>query len=148
MYCDACILIKLLTNEPDSQRWSDLLEGHPLACSELALTEVFAALLAKQRDRRLSARDRARAWDQLERWVAANELSLYPLVAATHSKARNILLACHPKEPLRTLDALHLAACDLSQDFPLASSDARVRAAARHLGIPVAPDWPHDAAGS
>ncbi len=140
MFCDSCILVKLLTNEPDSARISDLLQGQPLACSELALTEVFAALLAKQRERRISTRHRSAAWRQLEAWISAEELSVYPLVAATHSKARAILQACHPHVPLRSLDALHLAACDLSQDFPLVSTDARMRAAAVRLGIPVAPE--------
>jgi predicted nucleic acid-binding protein len=42
--------------------------------------------------------------------------------------------------PLRTLDALHIAACDLSQDFPLCTTDARMRAAAERFGIPVFPE--------
>jgi predicted nucleic acid-binding protein len=46
----------------------------------------------------------------------------------------------HSKIPLRTLDAIHVAACDLSHDFPLASTDGRMRTAARALKIPVFPE--------
>ena len=41
--------------------------------------------------------------------------------------------------PLRTLDAIHTAACDLSQDFPFCTTDKRMRDAAHVLGIPVFP---------
>jgi hypothetical protein len=40
---------------------------------------------------------------------------------------------------LRTLDAIHTAACDLSQDFPHCTTDKRMREAAVVLGIPVFP---------
>jgi len=54
-------------------------------------------------------------------------------------KAIHILERCHPAVPLRTLDAIHTAACDLSQDFPLCTTDRRMRDAAEVLGIPVFP---------
>jgi len=41
--------------------------------------------------------------------------------------------------PLRTLDAIHTAACDLAQDFPLCTTDRRMRDAAGLLGIPLFP---------
>jgi hypothetical protein len=52
----------------------------------------------------------------------------------------HILESCRPQVPLRTLDAIHAAACDLSQDFPLCSTDPRMREAARLLKIPVFPE--------
>jgi len=47
---------------------------------------------------------------------------------------------CHPAVPVRTLDAIHVATCDLVNDFPLAATDTRLRAAAHCLGIPLFPD--------
>jgi len=39
--------------------------------------------------------------------------------------------------PLRSLDALHLATADQLQDWPLVTSDQRLREAALHLGYPL-----------
>ena len=61
MYLDACIIVKLLVVEPDSEFFIRSLEGQPLVTSELALAEVFSALLARERNRKISAADRRRA---------------------------------------------------------------------------------------
>ena len=45
-----------------------------------------------------------------------------------------------PWRLLRTLDAIHTAACDLSQDFPLCTTDRRMRDAAKALHIPIFPE--------
>lgn len=137
MFCDSCILVKLLTNEPDSATFSSTLQGKPLAISELALTEVFSALLAKERDGTLKLKDRERAWRQLSNWIEEEQVAVYPLSSAIQSKARMMLASCHPQVPLRTLDALHLATCDHHQDLPMVTTDARMLAAARVLGLPV-----------
>ena len=54
-------------------------------------------------------------------------------------KAALLLERCHPKVPLRTLDALHLATADLCHDFPLTTTDGRLRDAAVLLGFQVFP---------
>jgi len=41
---------------------------------------------------------------------------------------------------MKALEAIHTAACDLSQDFPLCTNDNRMRDAAIVLGIPVFPE--------
>jgi predicted nucleic acid-binding protein len=139
MYCDSCIIVKLLTDEPDSEFFSHELSGKPLSSSELAATEVFAALLAKERAGKLQLKDRRLAWHQFQQWVENEQVVLHPLHARTLTKARHQLDVCHPEVALRTLDAIHLAACDLSQDFPLASTDGRMRSAAHRLRIPLFP---------
>ena len=48
-----------------------------------------------------------------------------------------------PLEPLRPLDALHLATADPLQDWPLVTGDQRLREAALHLGYPIS-DLPGD----
>src|SRR5579871_5992767 len=113
MYLDSCILVKLLAAEPDSEFFMDSLEGQPVVTSELALTEVFSALLARERAGKISATDRRRAWGELESRVTAGEIRLEPLNSLVLRKARYFLEQCHPKIPLRTLDAIHLATADL-----------------------------------
>jgi len=139
MYLDSCILVKLLTVEPDSEFFLRELEGQPVVTSELAETEVFSALLARERAGKISRRDRERAWREFAGRVTAGEIRIEPLNPIVQRKARQLLERCHPAVPLRTLDALHLATADLCQDFPLVTTDGRMRDAAALTGIPIFP---------
>jgi predicted nucleic acid-binding protein len=140
MYLDTAILVKLLVVEPDSEFFQEALDGKLLSSSELALTEVWSALLAKERNKVISARDRASAWRVFNERVQAKQIVLHPLNSVVLKKANQVLEHCHPQVPLRTLDAIHAAACDLSQDFPLCTTDRRMRDAASRLGIPIFPE--------
>ncbi len=139
MYLDSCIIVKLLVVEPDSEFFVRSLEGHVLTTSELARTEVFSALLARERAEKISVADRRNAWNEFETRVASHEIKMEPISAVVLRKAAHVLEQCHPKIPLRTLDAIHLAAADLCQDFPLVTTDARLREAAKLMGLSVFP---------
>lgn len=139
MYLDSCVIVKLLAPEKDSELFQTRLDGQILSTSELAWTEVAAALLAKERAGALTPAQRRAAWAVFVGRLEAREIYLDPLDGTTLRKAQNVLERCHPVVPLRTLDALHVAACDLSQDFPLCTTDRRMRDAAQLLGIPVFP---------
>ncbi len=139
MYLDSCIIVKLLVPEKDSEFFQERLENQYLATSELAWTEVAAALLSKERAGILTPAKRQAAWAVFVSRVQAKEIVFEPLDGTSLRKAHHILESCHPRVPLRTLDALHVAACDLSQDFPLCSTDRRMRDAAKLLGIPIFP---------
>lgn len=139
MYLDSCILVKLLVVEPDSEFFVRSLEGKALVTSELAQTEVFSALLARERAGKISVTDRRRAWDEFESRIEVGEIHIEPLNSIVLRKATHSLERCHPKVPLRTLDAIHLATVDLCQDFPLATTDGRLRDAASLLGFKVFP---------
>lgn len=139
MYLDSCILVKLLVAEPDSEFFVSSLEGKPLVTSELAQTEVFSALLARERAGKISLPDRRRAWHEFEERIAAGEIRIDPLNSIVLRKARHSLERCHPQVPLRPLDAIHLATADLCHDFPLATTDGRLRDAATLLGFMVFP---------
>jgi predicted nucleic acid-binding protein len=142
MYLDTAILIKLLVIEPDTDFFQEALTGALLSSSELAFTEVWSALLAKERNQHITGRQRAAAWRVFNEWVREKQLFLHPLNGVVLKKANHILEQCHPAVPLRTLDAIHTAACDLSQDFPLCTTDRRMRDAASVLSIPVFPPIP------
>ncbi len=139
MYCDSCILVKLLTPEEDSAFFERELRGRALSSSELAYAEVASALLAKERMRRILPAERERAWALFSEWIEQEILVLHPLNLATLRKAVWQLRQCHPQVALRTLDAIHLAAADLCQDLPLVSTDQRMRAAAEVLALEVFP---------
>ena len=140
MYLDTSVIIKLLVPEKDSDFFNAHLSGVSLSSSELAWTEVWSALLAKERHKQISGRDRAAAWRTFARWVNSEQIVLHPLNTVTLKKANRVLEECHPKVALRTLDAIHSAACDLTQDFPFCTTDTRMRDAAKVLGIPVFPE--------
>jgi predicted nucleic acid-binding protein len=140
MYLDSCILVKLLTREPDSEFFDAELRGKPLASSELAYPEVCSALLAKERAGRLAPADRLRAWKQFLAWIESEEVVLLRLDQAVLRKATRQLEQCHPAVALRTLDAIHLATADLTTESPLCSTDARLRDAAKMLKLPVFPE--------
>lgn len=142
MYLDTSILVKLLVSEPDSEFFQTALRGKLLSTSELALTEIWSALMHKERNKAISQEDRFAAWRVFNERVQWKQIELHPLNGVVLKKANQILARCHPAVPLRTLDAIHTAACDLSQDFPLCTTDRRMRDAAVLMEIPVFPEAP------
>jgi hypothetical protein len=63
---DPGIIVKLLVTEPDSEFFVRSLEGQPVVTSELSQTEVFSALLARERAGKITTVDRRRAWREFE----------------------------------------------------------------------------------
>lgn len=139
MYLDTCILVKLFTLEPDSEFYGKLTDGQTVCSSVLSYTEVWSALLRKERNRSLTAEQRLRAWTAFDDNVMRNIIELLPMGPAIFKRANRILEATHPKVGLHTLDALHLASADQAQDWPLGTGDKQMRAAAVILGFPVTP---------
>lgn len=139
MYLDSAIIVKLLVEEPDTALFVQALVGHTLSSSELAAPEVLSALLGKERKKLITKAQRIKAWQAFNERVQSWDIILHPLNGVVLKKANHILERCHPAVALRTLDAMHTAACDLSQDFPLCTTDKRMRDAAGLLGIPVFP---------
>ena len=137
MYLDTAIVVKLLVREPDSDFYVALADGQPAWSSHLVLGECFSALLRKERERAIDREHRRRAWRQVVADVAAHRLGLVPVTASLVERAHAILDVCHPAVALRSLDAIHLASAERCQSWPLCSNDARIRAAATKLGLPL-----------
>jgi predicted nucleic acid-binding protein len=144
MYLDSVIIVKLLVREPDSEWFARNLSGHSFDTSELALTEVCGALLFKERDNQITAKERIKATEKFISMVEDELILLRPLNRKVLERASAIQLACHPRVPLRTLDALHVATCDLHHGGALATTDRRMRAACVQLGIALLPVKPED----
>ena len=139
MYLDTSVLVKLFTREPDSEYYGKLTDGQTVCSSVLAYTEIWSALLAKERTGSLTTEQRRKVWAAIDRNVMSDVIELLPMGPAIFKRANRILEVCHPKVPLRSLDALHLASADQSQDWPLATGDKRMRDAAEMLGFPLTP---------
>ena len=66
-------------------------------------------------------------------------IRLFPLNRAVLERASALQLACHPRIPLRTLDALHIASCDLHRSGTLSTTDGRMRSACEQFAIALVP---------
>lgn len=139
MYLDSAIIVKLLVRESDSDWFDRELAGHSFETSELALTEVRSALLAKERAGHISSRERISAGEKFSSMIENRLIKLLPLNRGVLERAGAMQLACHPRIPLRTLDALHVATCDLNQCGTLSTTDARMRAACEQFAIALVP---------
>ena len=142
MYLDSAIIVKLLVREHDSAWFEKNLTGHRFETSELALSEVCGALLFKERQNEIVPAERVRAMEKFSSMVEQEAIVCRQLNHKVLERARAIQLACHPRVPLRTLDALHVATCDLHHGGTLATTDRRMRAACEQLGITLVPAKP------
>jgi uncharacterized protein len=140
MYLDTGILVKLLTPEPETAWFERALRGHSLATSELALVEIKSALFSKERAKVITRELRLRAEAKFAEMIESEGVQLLNLNGQVLKKATRVIETCHPRVPLRALDALHVAQCDLAQEFPICTTDGRMHAAAREMGIPVFPE--------
>ncbi len=66
-------------------------------------------------------------------------LRLLPLNRRVLERASVMQLACHPRVPLRTPDALHIATCDLHRGDAMATTNVRMRAACEQFAIALCP---------
>jgi predicted nucleic acid-binding protein len=144
MYLDTAIIIKLLVREGDSPWFNRELAGKPFETSELAVTEIRSALLAKERNGQINRTERIKAMERFWAMIDEELVTLHPLNRLVLDRAAAIQEACHPKIPLRTLDALHVATCDLHKIALLATNDNRMRAACEQFAIKLIPNNPTD----
>jgi predicted nucleic acid-binding protein len=139
MYLDSAIIVKVLVLEADSAWFNRRLSGQSFESSELALTEVCSALLAKERAEDITLRERITATKDFFSMIESDLIRLFPLNRTVLERARAIQLACHPRVPLRTLDALHVATCDLHHSGTMSATDRRIRAACEQFAIALVP---------
>jgi len=139
MYLDSAIIVKLLVREPDSDWFDERLRGETFETSELALTEVQSALLAKQRAGSISAREAVAGMEKFRSMIEDDTITLFKLNHTVLERAAAMLVACHPQIPLRTLDALHVATADLHNSRKLSTTDHRMRAACERFAIALVP---------
>lgn len=137
MYLDTSVLIKLYTREPDSAECERVVAGQRIVSSELLYTELWSALLAKERNGVLSPENRQRVWELFEVHLLDDAVELIELDGAVVREAAEMIARVHPHVPLRTLDAIHLATFAGVDAGPLFTVDRRMREAAKLLAFPL-----------
>jgi len=135
MYLDSCVIVKLVSHEPDSAAYHAVVAGFPVFTSELAVAEVRSALLTKERMGRISHADRVKGWRLFQDKLHDQEFHLLPLDRRVIERAGAVIDQCHPHVALRTLDAIHVATAELHGGEPMCSSDQRVRDASDFIGL-------------
>ncbi len=133
LYVETSALLRVVLEGDGSLR--EALAGAPLVTSALTFVEAARAVVLARREGRLDDRGRRQA----ERWLSAFERScdLLALDEEVLRRAREEL----PAEPVRTLDALHLASIRVLDaelgGIEVASCDERVQRNAAALGFAV-----------
>lgn len=138
MYLDTSVFVKLYTREPDSAECERVVAGHKIVSSELLYTELWSALLAKERAGSLTPESRQRVWEIFESHLLDDVVELIELNGHVVREAAEMIARVHPQVPLRTLDAIHLATFAGLDSGPLFTSDRRMIDAARLLAFPLA----------
>jgi len=139
MYLDSCIIVKLISHEPDSEAFHRVVAGNPVVTSELAVTEVRSALLAKERAGRISDHARQIGWRLFQEKIRDEEFVLLPLSRQIIERAGAVIDQCHPKVSLRMLDAIHVATAELCGGEEMCSSDSQVLKASDFIGLTLVP---------
>jgi predicted nucleic acid-binding protein len=139
MYLDSCVIVKLVSHEPDSEAYNAIVAGQNVVTSELAVTEVRSALLTKERTGKITRQARAAGWRLFQEKVRAEELILLPLNRQVIERAGAVIEQCHPQVALRTLDAIHVATAELNGGEQMCSSDLRVCDASDFIGLSLVP---------
>lgn len=139
MYLDSCVIVKLVSHEPDSAAYHGVVAGQPVVTSELAVAEVRSALLTKERAGRISRADRLKGWRLFQEKVRDQEIHLLALNRHVIERAGAVIDQCHPTVALRTLDAIHVATAELHGGEEMCSSDLRVCQATEFIGLALVP---------
>jgi predicted nucleic acid-binding protein len=140
MFLDSAIVVKLIVRENNTDFFVQSLKGHILFASELSLVEVPSALFLKARSNLLSEEQRHEAVELFEAKLHNEEIVVIPVDSKVYREARWVMDHSHPDVALRSLDAIQIATCSTSREFPLCATDSRLRAAAKKLHIPIFPE--------
>ena len=135
LYVDTSALAKLYVPERGSDDLEHLLVGRTdLIVSDLAVTELSAALARRVREKRLTGQDARTIYRQLLRDITAGHYYHLPVTAEAHREAERLLSTIGHLHPLRSADALHLAMAVIAKAQALATFDQHMRDAALALG--------------
>lgn len=121
-YCDSSALVKLVLNEPESERLTDYVGRSVIISSDLVRTEVYRAVVRVKP---------SRGADVL---TLLQQVDLIPLTAEVLDTAGRLA-----PPSLRSLDAIHLASALLIREDleAFVAYDVRLLDAAVALGLPV-----------
>jgi hypothetical protein len=125
-YWDTSALVKLYAKEPDSAAFETqaMSDASGTVTARIALYEARATFQRKEAEGILQAGAAEKLYNEMEREYG------------------QVLTRCYgqtPTVPLRTLDALHLAAARVAGETEVVTTDKRMREAAKTLGFSLFP---------
>lgn len=137
LYLDTSALAKWYLNEPFSEQFEVFIQGQATAAiSRLTVVEFRCLLARRRRAGDITKALESRVFASFERDVGAGFLQVYP-VADEHLIAALGLITRLGRNPLRTLDALHLAIAQGIRCRRLATADKIMADAAKAIGLAV-----------
>ncbi len=138
IYLDASAVVKLFVPEADSDDLNEALVGaEDVILSDLALTETASALGRRAREGLLVLAESNRLYREAAKLAASCRRA--ELTPPVHRRAERLLLTSR-ENPLRALDALHIALALDADAATLVTYDPRLQAAAVLQGLFVAPE--------
>jgi uncharacterized protein len=139
MYLDTSVAVALYAREPDSEKYEAIVAGSDgFFSSELLVGEMTSALLAKEKNKVISAGLREAIGAKFEEHLSDGTVQLVTLNGLMVREAAEVMRQVYPEILLRTLDAIHLATYLSVDAGPLFTKDRRMLDAARRLNIPLA----------
>jgi hypothetical protein len=137
VFLDTSVLAKWYLPEPGSERFVRFLQGTSArALSRLTLVEMQSLLGRRRRAGELNSQQVKLVQRALDQDLSAGFLEVRPVDDSQVARAAEILTKLASR-PLRTLDALHLAAAETSGTSLFATADRVQAASARALGLRV-----------
>lgn len=139
VYIDTSALAKWYLNESQSERFEAFIGAQrDAAICRLTVVEFRCLLARRRRAGDITATLETRIGDAFAADLASGTLTVHP-VEDPDFGAAVILIRDLRKQPLRTLDALHLAVARRLDVGLVATADRVMAAACKELGIKVAP---------
>ncbi len=132
LYLDTSVLVALYVPEPMSGKVQKRCANRAAAISALSQVEFHSALARRVRMKELPRDDALRVATQFKLHVADGRYRMVSLELSHYHLARDWLATF--ETPLRTLDALHLAAA-FSGNATVLTADRELARAARHFGV-------------
>ncbi len=134
LYLESSALLSWINGEPEGERVRTLMDGASLlVTSSLSPLEVRRGLIRRELRREITAAVRNKLLGLLESRLPQWE------ILDLSKKIRSRASERFPVEPVRTLDAIHLAtileAIKIYPDFEVATLDKRVRENLEPLGL-------------
>ena len=136
LYLDTSALLKWYLQEPYSEEFADFIQNRPGArISSLSVTETHCTLGRLVRNRVITVAFATEVLATFSMQSTAGYLSLLPIRDEYLMHATELIDSL--KQPLRTLDALHLAVAHASGCKEFATADKVQSKAAKALGFKV-----------
>lgn len=132
-YLDTSVLVALYIPEHKSDKIQSFVETcHSVAISSLTEVEFYSATSRLLRMKHISRQHAQQVTSQFQVHLKSDVYDIHPIMQREYDLAREWIGAFNT--PLRTLDALHLAAA-FAYDLRLVTADVRFANAAKKIGI-------------